>query len=156
MPTMWGAPGTTPPFAPKSKPEKGRNWMPIAAVAGLAILVPALLIAFIASSDSGSTSSTNNSSNRIGTATMTTDVNMRTGAGPAYTSVGILFKDTKVDVLERRMGDTGNYWYKVRVVEYGYGPNEKGYSGPRRKGKNEESDATEGWVSEKHMILVLK
>lgn len=79
-----------------------------------------------------------------------TDANLRSAPDKGATSVGIHFRNARVQILdERRYERDGEVltWYRVRVVAYGSSPHSNVAGG-----KNSPNDADEGWVNAKLVL----
>jgi hypothetical protein len=74
-----------------------------------------------------------------------TDANLRSAPRRDATSVGIHFRNARVQILDEVRYTRGGEvvtWFKVKVTEYGRGSNTNLH-------KNSMSDADEGWVNAK-------
>lgn len=93
-----------------------------------------------------SSSTTNGKTGRF-----TTDLNIRDAPNKDSYTLGIHFKDAKVEILETtsyELNGAVSTWHKIRVTEYGCSKDAS-----LGCGKNSPSDADEGWVNAKYILL---
>lgn len=99
-----------------------------------------------------SSSSGNTNSSILGRyGRLSTNLNLRSAANKTALSVGIHFQNARFKVLAEESYDTEegySTWYKVQIIEYGC--DTKGTLGC---GKNNSSDADEGWINTKYVYL---
>lgn len=82
---------------------------------------------------------------------LTTDSNVRSEPNKDAASLGIHFRNAKVEILEETsfMKDEGeSTWYKIRVTEYGCSVDTN-----LGCGKNNSNDSDEGWVNAKNVLV---
>ncbi len=95
--------------------------------------------------------SSNSSSSSERTGRLTTDCNIRSEANKDSASLGVHFKNAKVKILDETSYERDGMvstWYRIRVT--GYGCSKDTSLGC---GKNSSSDADEGWVNAKVVLL---
>lgn len=100
---------------------------------------------------SSSNTAASNSSSRQRTGHLTTDANLRTDPNKDAASVGIHFRSAKVRILDEtsyEINGAVSSWYKIKVYEYGCSANAN-----LGCGKNSSSDADEGWVNARLVLL---
>jgi uncharacterized membrane protein len=101
------------------------------------------------SSTNTSSSSTFSSAARKGY--LVTDSNVRDAPNKDAYSLGIHFKDAKVEILDETSYETDgkvSTWYKIRVTEYGCSKDTN-----LGCGKNTSNDVDEGWVNSKNILV---
>ena len=85
------------------------------------------------------------------TGRLITDLNVRDAPNKEAFSVGIHFKNARVEVLEEtsyELNGAVSTWYKIRVYETGCSVDAN-----LGCGKNSPSDSDEGWVNSKYILL---
>lgn len=95
--------------------------------------------------------STSSSSNNERTGRLTFDANLRGESNKDAASMGIHFRGAKVRILDETSYESDSEsttWYKIKVYEYGCSVNAN-----LGCGKNTQSDADEGWVNAKLVLL---
>ena len=82
---------------------------------------------------------------------LVTDLNIRDAPNKDAWSLGIHFMNAQIEVLEEtsyELDGAVSKWYKIRVIEYGCSKDSS-----LGCGKNLPSDANEGWVNAKYVLL---
>ena len=100
---------------------------------------------------SNQTYSTSDSGISGKTGQLTTDLNIRDEPNKYAYSVGIHFKDARIEVLETtsyELEGAVSTWYRVRITEFGCSVDTN-----LGCGKNSPNDADVGWVNSKYILL---
>ena len=96
------------------------------------------------SSSPASSSTSNPYASLVGkTGHTTKDVIIRSDASPNYPRVGLMYANSKFEILEAKIGETGRLWYRIRVTDYNSGCS---YVNNSLCGKENEYEDDEGWI----------
>ncbi len=96
------------------------------------------------SSPASSSSTSNPYASLVGKIGRTTkDVIIRSDASPNYPRIGLMYANSKFEILEAKIGETGRLWYRIRVTDYNSGCS---YANSSLCGKENDYEDDEGWI----------